>query len=98
MTEEAQRIIAITRQHWEQQVDNRLMSEQDLRDVTGLKRRSLQAKWFQRHFGIIPVQRADGSIIMTWSAFEALQAKRAGVLPTGENGQRPALVPLRKAA
>lgn len=79
-------------------MDNRLMNEQDLRDVTGLKRHKLQMTWFERHFGVRPVQRADGRIIMTWSAFEALQAKRAGVLPSGEAHQRPSLVPLRKAA
>ncbi|KAI3591613.1 hypothetical protein D9X30_3438 [Cupriavidus sp. U2] len=79
-------------------MDNRLMSEQDLRDVTGLKRPKLQMLWFERHFGVTPVQRADRRIIMTWAAFEALQAKRAGVLPTAETNQRPALVPLRKAA
>lgn len=79
-------------------MDNRLMSEQDLRDVTGFKRRSLQMEWFKRNFGVKPVQRADGRLIMSWSAFEGLQAKRAGVLPTSETNQRPALVPLRKAA
>ncbi|MGX6566829.1 DUF4224 domain-containing protein [Cupriavidus necator] len=98
MTEEAQRIIEITRQHWEQQVDNRLMSEQDICDVTGLKRRSLQAKWFERHFGITPVQRADGRIIMTWAALEGLQAKRAGVLPGAGVPARTPLIPIRKAA
>ncbi len=81
-------------------MDNRLMSEQDLRDVTGLKRHKLQVVWFQRHFGVTPVQRADGRIIMSWSAFEALQAKRAGVLPgtAGQAAERPALQPLRRAA
>ncbi len=77
-------------------MDNRLMSEQDLHDVTGLKRHSAQAAWFQRIFGICPVQRADGRIIMTWAAFEALQAKRAGVLPVVGVAPRPALVPLRR--
>ncbi len=79
-------------------MDNRLMNEQDLRDVTGLKRRSLQAQWFQRHFGITPVQRADGRIIMTWAAFEGLQAKRAGVLPGASAPARTPLIPIRKAA
>ncbi|MCG5259792.1 DUF4224 domain-containing protein [Cupriavidus gilardii] len=80
-------------------MDNRLMSEQDLRDVTGLKRHKLQILWFQRQFGVTPVQRADGRIIMSWSAFEALQAKRAGVLPHADKAiDRPALQPLRRAA
>jgi hypothetical protein len=94
----AQRIIETTRRDWEKQMDNRLMSENDLRDVTGLKRHSLQADWFRRHFGITPVQRADGRIILTWAAFEALQAKRAGVLPGSTAPLRTALVPIRKAA
>jgi hypothetical protein len=98
MHQQARRIIQTTGQHWVQQMDNRLMSEQDLRDVTGLKRRSLQAVWFQRHVGITPVQRADGRIIMTWSAFEALQAKRAGVLPGAARPARTPLIPIRKAA
>jgi hypothetical protein len=63
-------------------MDNRLVSEKDLHDVTGLKRKNMQV----------------GRIILTWSAFEGLQAKRAGVLPTGGTSQRPALVPVRKAA
>lgn len=81
-------------------MDNRLMSEQDLKDVTGLKRHSLQVRWFVKHFGVTPVQRADGRIIMSWSAFEGMQAKRAGVLPgaSAPTENRPTLVPLRKAA
>ncbi len=79
-------------------MDNRLMSEQDLRDVTGLKRHSLQVRWFVQHFGVTPVQRADGRIIMSWSAFEGLQAKRAGVLPGAPTTARAPLVPIRRAA
>lgn len=81
-------------------MDTRLMSEQDMQDVTGKKRHSAQAAWFKLHFGLTPVQRADGRIILTWAAFEALQAKRAGVLPGAGAGiaHRPALVPLRTAA
>lgn len=79
-------------------MDNRLMSEQDLQAVSGMKRKSLQVAWFQRQFGITPVTRADGRIIMTWNAFEALQAKRAGVLPAPATAERPALTPIRRAA
>lgn len=79
-------------------MDNRLMSEKDVQDVTGLKRKSLQAEWFRRHFGVTPVQRADGRIIMSWAAFEGLQAKRAGLLNGSAEHSRPTLVPLRKAA
>lgn len=75
------------------------MSEQDLIDVTGKKRRRAQVAWFERHFGLTPVTRADGQIIITWSAFEGLQAKRAGIgLPGTGGGERPKLVSLRRAA
>ncbi|CAB3730327.1 DUF4224 domain-containing protein [Paraburkholderia rhynchosiae] len=81
-------------------MDTRLMSDQDLIDVTGKKRHSAQAAWFERHFGITPVQRADGRIILTWAAFEGLQAKRAGVGPatSSANTERPPLMPIRRAA
>lgn len=81
-------------------MDARLMSEQDLIDVTGKKRHSAQAAWFLRHFGVTPVQSAAGRIILTWAAFEGLQAKRAGVglPPNGTSGTRPPIMPLRRAA
>lgn len=80
-------------------MDTRLMSDDDLVDVTGKKRRSAQVAWFERHFGLTPVTRADGRIILTWAAFEALQAKRAGVLPTPTDpASRPQLMPIRRAA
>lgn len=79
--------------------DARLMSAEDLQHVTGKKRHSAQAAWFKLHFGLTPVQSADGRIILTWSAFEGLQAKRAGIgQPTNTGGERPQLVPLRRAA
>lgn len=80
-------------------MNERLMSEEDLQHVTGKKRHSAQAAWFQRHFGLTPVQSADGRIIITWAAFEGLQAKRAGI---GEAraaaGPRPSLTPVRRIA
>lgn len=81
-------------------MDTRLMSEQDLIDVTGKKRHSAQVSWFKQHFGLTPVQSADGRIILTWAAFEGLQAKRAGVGPaaSGANTERPPLMPVRRAA
>ncbi|MGD7196545.1 DUF4224 domain-containing protein [Ralstonia pseudosolanacearum] len=81
-------------------IDNRLMSEKDLHDVTGLKRHSAQVNWFVTQFGVKPVQRADGRIILSWAAFEALQARRvcaASAVPAANN-ERPALIPVRKAA
>ncbi|MET2526927.1 DUF4224 domain-containing protein [Ralstonia pseudosolanacearum] len=80
--------------------DSRLMSDKDLYDVTGLKRHGAQVNWFVTQFGVKPVQRADGRIILSWAAFEALQARRvcaAGGVPAA-NKERPALVPVRKAA
>jgi hypothetical protein len=81
-------------------MDTRLMSHNDLKDVTGKKRHSAQVSWFKLHFGITPVQSADGRIILTWAAFEGLQAKRAGVGPATAiaNNGRPPLVPIRRAA
>ncbi|WP_249183472.1 DUF4224 domain-containing protein [Burkholderia cenocepacia] len=80
-------------------MDTRLMNDDDLVDVTGKKRRSAQVAWFERHFGLTPVTRADGRIILTWAAFEALQAKRAGVLPSSTaSASRPQLMPIRRAA
>ena len=82
-------------------MDRRLMSDEDLIDVTGKKRPSAQAAWFERQFGLKPVQRADGRIILTWAAFEAMQAKRMGVAPpNAEERPRPELLPLsrKKAA
>ena len=62
-----------------------LMSEADLEDVTHLKRYSKQAEWFRRTFGVDVVRRDDGSIVMTWATYEALNAKRAGVLPAAQS-------------
>lgn len=79
-------------------MDNRLMTEQDIQDVTGVKRHGAQMSWFKRHFGITPVQRADGRIILTWAAFEGLQAKRAGISGNSQSTARPALQPIRSVA
>ena len=51
-------MIETTRQDWAKRMDTKLMSEQDLRDVTGKKWHSAQAAWFKLHFGLSPVQRA----------------------------------------
>lgn len=82
-------------------MNERLMSPEDLQHITGKKRHSAQAGWFKLHFGLTPVQSADGRIIITWSAFEGLQAKRAGIAePSGKPaaGDRPQRIPLRRAA
>lgn len=79
-------------------MDNRLMSEQDLIDVTGKKRHSAQAAWFERQFGLRPVQRSDGRIILTWVAFELMQAKRTGTVAGETPAARPKLMPVRSVA
>lgn len=82
-------------------MDSRLLSDDDLVQITGKRRYSTQAAWFKREFGIDVVRRADGRIIITWAAFEALQARRAGfnTAGAGEAPQaRPAVYPLRRAA
>ncbi len=80
-------------------MDARLMTDADLHQVTGRKRKSAQAAWFRLHFGIEPVQAADGRIILTWAAFEGMQAKRMGVLsaPSAPT-QRPSLISVRRTA
>jgi hypothetical protein len=82
----------------------RLLSPEDLESITGAKRYSLQAKWFEEHFRVKVVCRADGSIVLTQEVFEALLAKRMGVAPKittpAEIKERPALRPVstRKSA
>ena len=78
-------------------MNERLMSEQDLQHVTGKKRHSTQAEWFRMQFGVTPVQSADGRIILTWAAFEGMQAKRAGIVPANGETPRPQLLPARRA-
>lgn len=59
----------------------KLLSPEDLQSITGAKRYSLQAKWFEENFRIKVVCRADGSIVLTQEVFEALLAKRMGAPP-----------------
>jgi hypothetical protein len=59
----------------------KLLSPEDLQSITGVKRYTLQAKWFEENFRIKVVCRADGSIVLTQEVFEALLAKRMGVAP-----------------
>ena len=47
--------------------------------------------WFKKKFGVTVIQRDDRSIVMTWSTYEALTAREAG-LATGSNA--PAIVEL----
>jgi hypothetical protein len=55
------------------------MSRADLVEITGKTRYSKQAEWFKDRFGIDVTCRGDGSIVMMWETFAALNAKKAGV-------------------
>lgn len=56
-------------------MSERLMDAKELARVTGFKRHSNQAEWFKDNFGIDVVRCADGSLVMTWTQFDALLAK-----------------------
>ncbi|MEZ7524053.1 DUF4224 domain-containing protein [Burkholderia vietnamiensis] len=60
-----------------------LMDAAELVRITGLKRHSKQAEWFKTNFDVDVVRCADGSIVMTWTQFEALMARRNGTAPAG---------------
>ncbi|RQQ19690.1 DUF4224 domain-containing protein [Burkholderia stagnalis] len=77
----------------------RLMNEADLVRVTGKKRYTKQAEWFKATFGIDVVTAANGAVIMTWSTFESLQAKKAGLAGDAPGTrERPALRSALRAA
>lgn len=64
--------------------DTRLMSRADLVEITGKTRYSKQAEWFKDRFGIDVTRRGDGSIVIAWATFLALDAKKAGIAQTGK--------------
>lgn len=70
------------------------MSAEDLARVTGKKRFSKQVEWFRVNFGFRVVQCGDGSPVVTWATFEALQQKRAGIVTGQTEQERPALRPV----
>jgi len=74
-------------------MSDRLMSADDLARVTGKKRYGKQVEWFREQFGISVVRCGDGSPVVTWSTFEALQAKKAGLTTGPVKEERPALRP-----
>ncbi|MGS1071674.1 DUF4224 domain-containing protein [Burkholderia glumae] len=67
-------------------MSERLMDAKELARVTGFKRHSNQAEWFKDNFGIDVVRCADGSLVMTWTQFDALLAKKSGTAPEAEAG------------
>jgi hypothetical protein len=74
-------------------MDARLMSDDDLKAVTGMVRYTKQMAWFKRTFGVEPARSSNGRPVMTWATFEALQAKKAG-LPLPSGGESPGNVDL----
>ena len=75
-------------------MSDRLMSAADLERVTGLKRFGKQAVWFRLQFGVNVVRCGDGSPVMTWLTFEALQQKKAGLTAAPSKQER---TPLRSS-
>lgn len=61
------------------EADRRLISPSDLEKLTALKRHSKQVAWFLEQFGIRVPTRADGTIVLSWNTFEAINAKRLGL-------------------
>jgi hypothetical protein len=76
-------------------MSDRLMTADDLKRVTGKTRYGKQVEWFREQFGINVVRCGDGSPIVTWSTFEALQAKKAGLTSGPIREERRPLIPLR---
>lgn len=74
-------------------MSDRLMTADDLARVTGKKRYGKQVEWFKLQFGVNVVRCGDGSPVVTWATFEALQAKKAGLSIAPIKEERPALRP-----
>lgn len=70
---------------------DRLMSTADLEGITGFVRYSKQVEWFRRELGIKVARRADGSPVITWETFTAIQKKRAGITAAPVEEERPLL-------
>lgn len=74
------------------------MTAEDLERVTGKKRYSKQAEWFKEQFGIDVVRCGDGTLVVTWATFQALQDRRAGLTATeSAPAERPKVYSFRKA-
>lgn len=59
---------------------NRLLTPSELVELTGKTRYSKQAEWFKDRFGFDVTRRDDGSIVIAWATFLALDAKKAGIV------------------
>jgi hypothetical protein len=69
-------------------MSDRLMAPEDLERVTGKKRYSKQAEWFKNRYGFTPVTCGDGTLIVTWATFEALDKRTAGLAHDGVPAER----------
>lgn len=72
-------------------MSDRLMTAEDLEQVTGFVRYSKQVEWFRRELGVKVARRSDGCPVVTWDTFIAIQKKRAGVTAEPIEEQRPLL-------
>lgn len=55
------------------------LTPEELTALTGIKTPGNQARWFERMFGVVPPYDRTG-LVMTEKAFEALLAKRLGLI------------------
>lgn len=60
-------------------MSDRLMTADEIERMTGWKRYTKQVQWFTEQFGVRVAVCADGSPVMTWANFNALNAKRLGL-------------------
>lgn len=55
------------------------MSADEIERMTGFKRFSKQVQWFSDQFSVKVAVCSDGSPVMTWANFNALNARRLGL-------------------
>jgi hypothetical protein len=60
-------------------MSDRLMTAEEIERMTGWKRFSKQVQWFSEQFGVKVATCSDGSPVMTWANFNALNARRLGL-------------------
>lgn len=76
-------------------MSDRLMTAEEIERMTGFKWHSKQVQWFSEQFNVKVALCSDGSPVVTWATFEALQARKAGLNNTPAPEQRPPLRALR---
>lgn len=59
--------------------DRRMLTADDLIEITGKTRYAKQAEWFKDQFGVDVARTASGKLVVTWATFEALNAKKTGL-------------------